>query len=111
MKRGRWRTPGTSSLILAVSIGGAIAIATSVLAFPPPHDSAILRKAIILTLLTAASELVSIRLQHGRSAELLTLFELAVVADMVLLPASLAVLVSVSGLALALLVQRKSPKK
>ncbi|MGZ4140017.1 MAG: PAS domain-containing sensor histidine kinase [Actinomycetota bacterium] len=111
MKRGRWSTPGISSLIVAVSVGGAVAIATAVLAFPPPHDGAMLRKAGILALLTAASELISIRLQHGRSAELLTLFELAVVADMVLLPSSLAVIVSVSGLALALLVQRKPPKK
>ena len=27
MKRGRWRTPGTGSLIVAVATGGAIAIA------------------------------------------------------------------------------------
>src|SRR5256714_1583532 len=111
MQRGRWRTPGTGSLIAAVAGGGAIAIAAAVLAYPPPLHGQVLRKAVILAVLTALSELISIRLQHGESAELLTLFELAVVADMVLLPASVAVLVSVSGLALALLVQRKPPKK
>ena len=111
MQRGRWRTPGTGSLIAAVAGGGALAIAISVLAFPPPLHGSVLKKAVILVVLTAMSELISIRLQHGQSAELLTLFELAVVADMVLLPASVAVLVSVVGLALALLVQRKTPKK
>ena len=111
MQRGRWRTPGTGSLIAAVAGGGALAIAISVLAYPPPLHGAVLKKALILAVLTAMSELISIRLQHGQSAELLTLFELAVVADMVLLPASVAVLVSVAGLALALLIQRKPPKK
>src|SRR5438132_12838741 len=109
MKRGRWRTPGTGSLIAAVAIGGAIAIAAAVLAYPPPLHGPLLRKALILIVLTALSELISIRLQHGRSAELLTLFELTGVAEAVLLPPSVAVLVSVSGLALALLVQRKPP--
>jgi PAS domain S-box-containing protein len=111
MQRGRWRTPGTGSLIAAVASGGALAITAAVLAYPPPLHGAVLRKALILAVLTALSELIAIRLRHGESAELLTLFELAVVADMVLLPASVAVLVSVAGLALALLVQRKPPKK
>ncbi|HLW16628.1 MAG TPA: ATP-binding protein [Actinomycetota bacterium] len=111
MQRGRWRTPGTGSLIAAVAGGGALAIAIAVLAYPPPLHGTVLKKALILVVLTAMSELISIRLQHGQSAELLTLFELAVVADMVLLPASVAVLVSVVGLALALVVQRKTPKK
>jgi PAS domain S-box-containing protein len=111
MQRGRWRTPGTGSLIAAVAGGGALAIAISVLSYPPPLHDGVLKKALILVVLTAMSELISIRLQHGQSAELLTLFELAVVADMVLLPASVAVLVSVVGLALALIVQRKTPKK
>jgi len=107
MQRGRGRTPGTGTLITTVSLGGAIAIASAVLAFPPPLDGGMLRKAGLLILLTAVAELVAIRLKHGESAELLTLFELAVVADMVLLPASWAVVVSVLGLALALGVQRK----
>src|SRR5207253_8752925 len=111
MQRGRWRTPGTGSLIAAVAGGGALAIAISVLAYPPPLNGSVLRKALLLVVLTAMSELISIRLQHGQSAELLTLFELAVVADMVLLPASVAVVVSVTGLALALIMQRKPPKK
>ena len=111
MQRGRWRTPGTGSLIATVAVGGAIAIAAAVLAYPPPLHGMVLRRAVILAVLTAMSEIISIRLQHGESAELLTLFELAVVADMVLLPASVAVLVSVTGLALALIVQRKPPKK
>jgi len=111
MQRGRWRTPGTGSLIAAVAGGGALAIAIAILSYPPPLHDGVLKKALILVVLTAMSELISIRLQHGQSAELLTLFELAVVADMVLLPASVAVLVSVVGLALALIVQRKTPKK
>src|SRR5438067_3803246 len=111
MSWGRGSTRGTSSPNAAVAGGGALAIAISVLAHPPPLHGGVLRKALILVVLTALSELISIRLQHGQSAELLTLFELAVVADMVLLPASVAVVVSVTGLALALIVQRKPPKK
>lgn len=97
----------TSLLIAAVSAGGALAIAAALLAFPPTLQEVDLRAALILVAITAVAERVGIRLKHGDSAELLTLFELAVVADIVLLPPSVAVLVSVAGLAISLLIQRR----
>jgi len=93
-------------LIGAVSAGGALLVAGAVLTLPP-FDDRLLQKAAILAVLTAVAELTSIKVKHGDSGELLTLFELAVVADIVLLPASLAVVVSVTGLALALAVHRR----
>jgi PAS domain S-box-containing protein len=111
MIRGRRRTLKPGWLITAVAAGGAIAIASAVLAFPPTFDRETLRKALVLVVLTALSELISIRFSHGESGELLTLFELAVVADVVLLPPGLAVLVSVLGLALCLAIQRRKAIK
>src|SRR5687767_2383081 len=97
----------TRLLIFSVAAGGAIAIAGALLAFPPVVERSELKTYGILIVLTAVAERVGIRLKHGDSTELLTLFELAVVADIVLLPPSHAVLVSVSGLALSLLIQRR----
>jgi len=111
MLGGRRRTLKPGWLITAVAVGGAIAIASAVAAFPPSFDRDTLRKAVILVVLTALSELISIRFSHGESGELLTLFELAVVADVVLLPPGLAVMVSVLGLALCLAIQRRKPIK
>ncbi len=109
---GRGRLTGHTSLLIAsVAAGGAICTAIAVLAFPPSLDQDLMRRALILLAVTAAAELVGIRLKHGESSELLTLFELAVVADIVLLPPSLAVLTSVGGLALALALQRRPAVK
>jgi PAS domain S-box-containing protein len=105
---GKGRLSGRTSLLISfVAAGGAVSIIGAVLAFPPDLTQEMLRRSLILLVITAAAEFVSIRLKHGDSNELLTLFELAVVADMVLLPPSLALLVSLGGLALALLVQRR----
>lgn len=101
----------TTLLIASVAVGGVVALAGALLAYPPALDGAILRKAIVLTVLTAVAELVAIQVRHGKSGELLTLFELAVVSDLVLLPASLAPITAVAGLALALAVQRRPPVK
>ncbi|HEX9711114.1 MAG TPA: ATP-binding protein [Actinomycetota bacterium] len=106
MGRGRWndRTP---LLIGVITVGGAVALAAVSLVFPPTADADVLRTALILLGITTVAELVAIRVTHGESGELLTLFELAVVADIVLLPPAYAALVSVGGLALALLIQRR----
>lgn len=101
----------TPSLIAAIAAGGAIMIIGVVLAFPPVLGPGMLRRCAILLVITAVAELVGIRLKHGDGGELLTMFELAVVADMVLLPPTLAVLTSVGGLALALAYHKRPPIK
>ncbi|MFA5890747.1 MAG: ATP-binding protein [Actinomycetota bacterium] len=106
MTRGR-QLQATTLLIWAVSIGGAVALAAACLADPPSFSGTSAHQAGLLLGLTAVSELVAIRYRHGRSAEMLTLFELAVVADIVLLPASMAALVSIGGLAVALVIRRR----
>jgi len=99
-----------SLLIGAVALGGAVLLVGAGLAIPR-FDPGLVRQAGILLVLTAVAELVSIRVKHGDSAELLTLFELAVVADFVLLPAPIAILTAVGGLAVALAVHRRAPIK
>lgn len=101
----------TPLLITAVVLGGAGALLASFLLLPPSFDAHSVRRLLALVAVTAAAELVSIRLQHGNSAELITLFELAVVADIVLLPPTLAAIAAVGGLAAALALQRRAPIK
>jgi PAS domain S-box-containing protein len=96
----------TKLLIAVVSLGGAVLVGTAFAALPP-LDPSTLRLAAILAALTAVAELTAISVKHGDSGELLTLFELAVVADIVLLPGGLALVVSVLGLAIALAVHRR----
>jgi PAS domain S-box-containing protein len=90
-----------------VATGGALALAGVLLAFPFASSPASLRAAFALFLITATAELVAIPLQHGTSSELITLFEVAVVADLVLLPPSMGVVVAVAGLAVALIYRRR----
>jgi len=106
MGRGRW-TDRTTLLIGATAVGGAVALLGVVLLFPPSFTSDLTRTGLILLVITAVAELVGIHVRHGDSGELLTLFELAVVADIVLLPPAHAALVSVGGLAIALILQRR----
>jgi PAS domain S-box-containing protein len=99
---------GTPLLVAVFGAGGALAMAGAILAFPPSFHGSVLRTSIVLAALTAVSELVAIHIKHGESSEQLTLFELAVVADIVLLPPSEAVIVSVVGLAVSLLIQQRA---
>jgi PAS domain S-box-containing protein len=98
-------------VISAVAAGGLVAVAASLFAGPPALDPALLRKAIVLVAVTAVAEMIAIRMRHGDQSELITLYELAVVADLVLLPASAAVAVAMAGLGLALVLQRRRPVK
>ncbi|MCA1832085.1 MAG: sensor histidine kinase [Actinomycetota bacterium] len=97
----------TQLLIATVSAGGGLALLGVVFAFPFNITPASLRAAIILFVITAISELVAIPLKHGNSSELITLFEVAVVADLVLLPPSMGVVVAVAGLGVALAYRRR----
>lgn len=106
MKRA---APGrlTPFLILAVSGGGILALAGLLIAFPLSLEGGSLQAALVLFTVTALAEFVAIPLQHGESSELITLFEVAVVADLVLLPPSTAVVVAMGGLAVALAARRR----
>ncbi len=61
----------------------------------------------LLFAVTVASELVAVRLRHGDEDEALTLLEAAVVADVLLLPATHALIVATTGLAVACALARR----
>jgi PAS domain S-box-containing protein len=94
-------------LIGAVSGGGAVALAAAWIINPPSLDARTLRLAALLVAVSAAAELLAIRLPHGTTGELITLFEAAVVADLVLLPPALGPVVAVAGLALMIVIRRR----
>jgi PAS domain S-box-containing protein len=94
-------------LIGAVSGGGAVALAAAWLINPPSLDARTLRLAALLATVSAAAELLAIRLPHGTTGELITLFEAAVIADLVLLPPALGPVVAVAGLALMIVIRRR----
>jgi PAS domain S-box-containing protein len=66
---------------------------------------------LALIALTAAGELTYVRLRHGGSTEDLTLFEAAVVVDILVLPPAAAIVVPVIALTIASLLLRRSPVK
>lgn len=103
--------PRRTALIAAVAATGAVALIGLSAAYRITADAATLRKALLLVALSAVAELVAIRVRHGDSGELLTLFELAVVADIALLPPALAAFTAVGGLGVALAVHRRPPVK
>ncbi|MBI4729735.1 MAG: PAS domain S-box protein [Acidobacteria bacterium] len=94
-----------------MTLGGAAALLGAFLAYPPEIGPGVLRRALVLVAITTASELIAIRLTHGSESELITLFEMGLVADLVLLPPALGPAVAVAGLALALALQRRTPVK
>jgi PAS domain S-box-containing protein len=65
----------------------------------------------VLLALTVVGDLVSVRVRHGDESEELTLFEAAVVVDVLLLPAGYALLVPVAASVLCSLVRRREPVK
>lgn len=66
---------------------------------------------LALIALTVVGELTYVRLRHGGSTEDLTLFEAAVVIDVLVLPPTAAIAVPVIALAIASALQRRSPIK
>ena len=95
-------------LIRAVVLGGAAALASAWIAWRPELDAHTLSKAGVLVCITVLAELISIRLPHGATSEQITLGEVAIAADVALLPAPIAPLVAIAGLTIALMVRRKS---
>jgi PAS domain S-box-containing protein len=65
----------------------------------------------VLLVLTAASEIAGLRLPHRGALEMLNLYEGMVVVNVALLPAGQAIAVSLGGLLVAQVVQRRAPVK
>lgn len=100
----------TRLLIATVVAGGAAAVAVAFTLFPPATAD-LTPLVVALVAVTVAAELIAIRFPHGTQSEVITLTELAVVADIALLPPALAVGVALVGVAIALVLQRRSPVK
>ncbi|MGH2728280.1 MAG: ATP-binding protein [Actinomycetota bacterium] len=98
-------------VIRVVVLGGAAALLTAWASWPPSFHAMTLVRVPILLAITVGAELVSIRLPRGDSSEQITLGEVAIVADVALLPPALAPLVAVAGVAVALLIRRRPPVK
>jgi PAS domain S-box-containing protein len=97
--------------ILRVAIAGFLAVAAVVLLEPGRWDRAAWPVLAALLVLTAASELVGLRLPHRDAVEMLNLYEGMVVLNIALLPAGQAVAVSLAGFLAAQLCQRRAPVK
>jgi PAS domain S-box-containing protein len=105
------RPPGLLALVLGVDAAGLVGALTVGVALrsSPGVDRPLV--ALGLLVLTAAGELTAVRLRHGESTEELTLFEAAVVVDVLLLSPATAVVVPVLGLALASAIRRRPVMK
>jgi PAS domain S-box-containing protein len=99
------------NLIGVVAFGGAAALIAVWVSAPPTIQSGTLLRVVVLLGLTVAAELISIRLPHGTTSEQITLGEIAIAADVALLPAAIAPLVAIAGLAISLLIRKKMPVK
>jgi PAS domain S-box-containing protein len=88
-------------VVLGALTSGGVAVAAS------RADGPAWTWVLALVALTTAGELVYVRLRHGEATEELTLFEAAVVVDVLLLPPGIAVLVPVVALAIASAVRRR----
>jgi PAS domain S-box-containing protein len=97
--------------IVLVATAGLAASATVVLLDPGHLDRSVWPRLAALLVLTAASEIAGLRLPHRGALEMLNLYEGMVVANIALLPAGQAIAVSLAGLLVAQLVQRRAPVK
>lgn len=108
----RWhRLSPVSRVVLAVDILGLLA--TVGVAMLLRHSTASTPRwaPLALIALTVVGELTFVRLRHGGSTEDLTLFEAAVVVDILVLPPVAALLVPVVALTIASVLHRRSPIK
>jgi hypothetical protein len=94
-------------VIRVVVLGGAAALIGAWAAAPPELDASTIRRALVLLAISTAAELVSIRLARGETSEQITLGEVAIAADVALLPAALSPIVAVAALTLSLIIRRR----
>ena len=99
------------NLIRAVVLGGLAALAVTWTASRPVLDRVTILHAIALCVITTLAELVTIRLPHGATSEVITLGEIAIAADVALLPPALSPLVAMLALTISLLIRRKPAVK
>jgi PAS domain S-box-containing protein len=99
------RPQGLLALVLAVDSLGLLGAAAVALLLG--GGTGRLPAVLGLLALTTAGELTAVRLRHGESTEELTLFEAAVVVDVLLLSPAMAVVVPVVALAIASAVRRR----
>jgi PAS domain S-box-containing protein len=97
--------------IVVVATAGLAASAAVVLLDPGHWDRSVWPRLAVLLVLTAASEIAGLRLPHRGALEMLNLYEGMVVANIALLPAGQAIAVSLAGLLVAQVVQRRAPVK
>jgi PAS domain S-box-containing protein len=83
----------------------------AVLLQPGAWDRSVWPRLAALLVLTAASEIAGLRLPHRGALEMLNLYEGMVVANIALLPAGQTIAVSLAGLLVAQVVQRRAPVK
>ncbi len=94
-------------VIRVVVLGGAAALIGAWVAAPPQLDASTIRRALVLLAISTAAELASIRLARGETSEQITLGEVAIAADVALLPAALSPIVAVAALTLSLIIRRR----
>jgi PAS domain S-box-containing protein len=97
--------------IVRVATVGFLAAVAVVLLEPGGRDRSVWPRLAVLLVLTAASEVAGLRLPHRGALEMLNLYEGMVVANIALLPAGQAIAVSLAGLLVAQVVQRRAPVK
>ncbi len=98
-------------LVASVVLLGLVSTAALAVLLPDRGISARPVVVALLLALTTLGEVTAVRLRHGETVEELTLFEAAVVVDVLLLPPVTAVVVSVIALATASAVRRRPPLK
>jgi hypothetical protein len=96
--------------IALVATAGFLA-SVAVLLQPGAWDRSVWPRLAALLVLTAASEIAGLRLPHRGALEMLNLYESMVVANIALLPAGQTIAVSLAGLLVAQVVQRRAPVK
>ena len=97
--------------IVLVAVAGLLAAVAVVLLDPGSWDRSVWPRLATLLVLTAVSEVAGLRLPRGGTFEALNLYEGMVVANIALLPAGQAIAVSLAGLLLAQVGQRRAPVK
>src|SRR4029453_7926377 len=103
--------PRLRGFIVLVASAGLAASAAVVLLQPGDWSRSVWPSLAALLVLTAASEIAGLRLPHRGALEMLNLYEGMVVANIALLPAGQAIAVSLAGLLVAQVAQRRAPVK
>lgn len=100
--------------VLSWTAAGIVASGAVLALFPassPEPARGGLLAALVFLVATTAAEGFSLRLSHGRAVEAITLIEAAVAANILLFPPAWALGITLGGIAVAQVVQRRPPTK